>query len=133
MIEVVAGLLIRDGEALLGLRKANGKRGGLWECPGGKVDPGETHMAALSREWREELGVHITDVGERIGTVFLDLEVSFTVTLYAVHAVQGALQALDHSELRWIDPRHAIEYMPCSPAMYLHWPAVRAWITANHE
>jgi 8-oxo-dGTP pyrophosphatase MutT (NUDIX family) len=35
MTDVVAGLLLRDGKALLGLRKAGGKRGGLWEMPGG--------------------------------------------------------------------------------------------------
>jgi alpha-1,2-mannosyltransferase len=132
MADVVAGLYLRDGKVLLGLRKPTGKRGGLWECPGGKVDPGETHMAALCREWREELGVEITAWGqaggERIAAALLDLEVCFTVTLYAVHAVQGEPQSLDHVELRWVDLAYAIEYMPCSPAMYAHWPVVRQWL-----
>lgn len=54
---VVAGLALVDGRVLLGKRKATGKRGGLWECPGGKVDPGENPKDALIREWREELGM----------------------------------------------------------------------------
>lgn len=135
MVEVVAGLYMQDGKALLGLRKPGGRRGGLWECPGGKVDLGESHLAALRRAWREELGVTITSVDPlrvatalRIATALLDLEGCFTVTLYAVRAVQGDLQCLDHAELRWVDLKHAIEYMPCSPAMYLHWPMVRWWL-----
>lgn len=132
MADVVAGLYLRDGKVLLGLRKPEGKRGGLWECPGGKVDAGETHMVALCREWREELGVEITNWGtaggERIAVALLDLEVCFTVTLYAVYDVTGMPQSLDHVELRWVDLSYAIEYMPCSPAMYMHWPAVRQWL-----
>ena len=129
MVEVVAGLYMQDGKALLGLRKPGGRRGGLWECPGGKVDPGESHLAALRREWHEELGVAASWINQQpIATAFFDLEICFTVTLYAVRAVQGDLQCLDHAELRWVDLKHAIEYMPCSPAMYLHWPMVRWWL-----
>ena len=129
MVEVVAGLYMQDGKALLGLRKPGGRRGGLWECPGGKVDPGESHLAALRREWHEELGVAASWINQQpIATAFFDLEICFTVTLYAVRAVQGDLQYLDHAELRWVDLKHAIEYMPCSPAMYLHWPMVRWWL-----
>lgn len=129
---------MRDGKALLGLRQPNGKRGLLWEMPGGKCDvnslPGdvtwdvrERHETALRREWMEELGVEIV-VGPRIATCLLDLEVPFTVTLYMVYTT-GTPQPLDHAELRWVDLREAVEYMPCSPALYLHWPAIRAWLT----
>jgi 8-oxo-dGTP diphosphatase len=128
MADVVAGLLLRDGKALLGLRKPGGKRGGLWECPGGKVDPGESHRIALIREWREEVGLTI-GVGERIASAMLDLEVCFTVTLYEVIADLSATpQLLDHASLEWSDLSLAIEYSPCSPAMYLHWPCVRQWL-----
>lgn len=142
MIEVVAGLLMRDGKALLGLRKAGGKRGGLWEMPGGKCDivntsprPHikrayvESHETALRREWMEELSLDIV-VGARIATCFLDLEVSFTVTLYEVHTA-GTPKTLDHDELRWVEPGHAIVRMPCSPALYLHWPVLRAWLATQ--
>jgi len=129
VVEVVAGLYMQDGKALLGLRKPDGRRGGLWECPGGKVDPGESHLAALRREWHEELGVAASWINQQpIATAFFDLEICFTVTLYAVRAIRGTPQCLDHAELRWVDLKHAIEYLPCSPAMYLHWPMVRWWL-----
>ena len=60
-IPVVAGVL-RDarGRILLARRTAGRELAGLWEFPGGKVEPGETPEAALIRELREELSVEAT-------------------------------------------------------------------------
>lgn len=59
---VVAGALIDDDGRVLMHRRPPGKHlEGLWEFPGGKVDPGEAPPAALARELREELGVLISD------------------------------------------------------------------------
>ena len=144
MADVVAGLLLRDGKVLLGLRKPGGKRGGLWEMPGGKCDENympsdfadgwrarELHETALIREWKEERGIDII-VGARIGIALLDLEVCFTVTLYEVFTTEEP-KCLDHVELGWFDMKEAIERMPCSPALYMHWPAIRAWLAARPD
>lgn len=129
MTDVVAGLLLREGSGLLGLRKSTGKRGGLWEMPGGKVEPGETHALALQREWKEELGIDNLSVGRLIATASLDLEVEFTVHLYAVTCSEyQEPQAIDHAGLSWSDLQFAIEYLPCSPALYIHWPRIRAYL-----
>jgi 8-oxo-dGTP diphosphatase len=57
MTTVVAAVIERDGQVLIGQRPA-GKRHGLkWEFPGGKVEPGEAAEAALRRELEEELGI----------------------------------------------------------------------------
>jgi 8-oxo-dGTP diphosphatase len=53
---VVAAVVRRDGRILVTRRPAGGSRPGLWEFPGGKVEPGESEPAALEREIREELG-----------------------------------------------------------------------------
>jgi 8-oxo-dGTP diphosphatase len=53
----VAGICVRDGKVFVAKRGPTGSCGGLWEFPGGKVEPGESDEAALSREYEEEFGV----------------------------------------------------------------------------
>ncbi|MBI4263212.1 MAG: (deoxy)nucleoside triphosphate pyrophosphohydrolase [Acidobacteria bacterium] len=65
MITVVAAVIEEHDRFLLTRRVAGAHLAGLWEFPGGKIDPDETHEAALRRELREELDVDI-DVGELV-------------------------------------------------------------------
>jgi 8-oxo-dGTP diphosphatase len=64
-IRVVAGVLVRDGKALVCKRSAAGAHAGKWEFPGGKAEPGETLAETLRRELREELGI-VAEVGEEL-------------------------------------------------------------------
>ena len=57
MIEVVAGIIERDGKALICRRTAEQSHALKWEFPGGKVEPGETPAQALARELEEELDI----------------------------------------------------------------------------
>ncbi len=60
MVLVAAAALIdADGRVLLAERPAGKPMAGMWEFPGGKVEPGETPEAALIRELREELGIDV--------------------------------------------------------------------------
>ncbi|MEM1445410.1 MAG: (deoxy)nucleoside triphosphate pyrophosphohydrolase [Planctomycetota bacterium] len=88
-IRVAVGVLARprngvaDGvpEVLIALRRADGVLGGLWEFPGGKLEPGESAEQALVRELNEELGItvrvfgRLTEVQHRYdhGTVWLEV------------------------------------------------------------
>ncbi len=55
--QVAAGVCLREGRILLAQRLLDDPHGyaGLWECAGGKVEPGESLAEALRREWKEEL------------------------------------------------------------------------------
>jgi len=66
--QVVAAAIEKRGWFLIGRRPRDGMLGGLWELPGGKVRPGETHATALARELDEELGIEVA-VGGRVATV----------------------------------------------------------------
>ena len=63
-IEVVAGLIIRDGRVLICQRSAASKFPLKWEFPGGKIEPGEQPAEALRRELREELAIEIEESKE---------------------------------------------------------------------
>jgi mutator protein MutT len=65
VIDVAAGLVFHNGKLLITQRRPDDHLGGLWEFPGGKVEPGETFEGCLVRELHEELGIEVT-VGEEI-------------------------------------------------------------------
>jgi 8-oxo-dGTP diphosphatase len=57
LIPVVGAVAVRGDRVMLARRPPGGRHGGLWEFPGGKVEPGEDDRTALARELLEELGV----------------------------------------------------------------------------
>lgn len=103
---VVAALIERGGEILVARRREEGERAGLWEFPGGKVEPGEGERAALARELREELGVR-AQVGElyaRLEHVYPDLQVELALYRTRLHDRQEP-RPLTAQELRWVPRR----------------------------
>ncbi len=103
--EVTAAVIWREpGVFLVARRNAEGLLGGLWEFPGGKVEPGESLEECLKREIWEELGVRIR-VGGRLAVVKHAYS-HFRITLHAFHAWmedgEPEPQALDCAAWRWI-------------------------------
>ncbi len=100
--EIVAAAIVSRGRYLLGRRPVDAMLGGLWEFPGGKVEPGETHAAALEREITEELGVECS-VGALLGSVdHAYSHFSITLHLYRCEIVAGPPAAQWHTQIKWI-------------------------------
>ena len=97
---VVGAALLRDGRVLASRRTGPPSLAGLWEFPGGKVEPGESDPQALVRELREELGVDGVVVGERLGD---DVPVGdhLVLRVYLVTA-DGEPTLVDHDAHRWL-------------------------------
>lgn len=106
MMDVVCGVIENaSGQILACLRPAGKHLGGLWEFPGGKIDPGESPEAALVRELREELTVEV-EVGVALTPVIWIYE-SRTIRLlpFRCKLIGGELHAIEHEELRWCSPQ----------------------------
>jgi mutator protein MutT len=100
-IVVTAAVIERDERFLVSRRLHGTHLAGLWEFPGGKVEPGETHEQSLQRELREELGVGAIVGGEIVVTTHR--YPGRTVTLHFRRcAIAGEPQSLLGQELRWV-------------------------------
>jgi A/G-specific adenine glycosylase len=98
----VAVIWNEQGQILIDRRRPEGLLGGLWEFPGGKIEPGETVEECIKREIQEELGIDIA-VGDRLITI--DHAYShFRVTLTVHHCrhLAGVPQPIESDEIRWV-------------------------------
>ncbi|MGI5214211.1 (deoxy)nucleoside triphosphate pyrophosphohydrolase [Plantactinospora sp. CA-290183] len=101
---VVGAAIIARGRVLACSRTGPPEVAGRWEFPGGKVEPGETEVAALVRECAEELAVRV-EVGQRIGRDVRMGHGRSVLKVYAARLVGDTEpQPLEHSELRWLSP-----------------------------
>jgi mutator protein MutT len=99
----VAVIWNQTGQILIDRRKVGGTMGGLWEFPGGKIEPGETVEACISREIQEELAIEIT-VGEQL----ISIEHTYptfhlTLTVHHCQHISGIPQPIESEEIRWVN------------------------------
>ena len=107
MMDVVCGVIRNPaGEFLACLRPAGKHLGGLWEFPGGKVEPGESPESALIRELCEELAV-VVEVGEALAPVLWTYaERTIRLLPYRCEIIGGELRAIEHERLLWCAPEN---------------------------
>jgi 8-oxo-dGTP diphosphatase len=129
VVQVVGAALV-DGERVLVAQRGSGSLAGKWEFPGGKVERGETELAALVRECREELDVEIAPqafLGEvpLPGVVAGGAPGASTLRVWWGRVVAGELVAHEHTEVRWVtaDALEALDWIPADRPLL---PAVRA-------
>jgi 8-oxo-dGTP diphosphatase len=112
VLVAACALIDADRRILLTQRPPGRAMAGLWEFPGGKVEPGEGERAALARELREELGVRV-QVGElyaRLEHIYPDLQVELALYRATLHDREDP-RPLTAEELRWV-PRRALPGLP---------------------
>lgn len=106
MIEVAAGIVTDAQSRILLMQRLPGKHlAGLWEFPGGKVEPGETVAQALVRELEEELGIEVHGSTPVISVPWDYPEKSVRLHALRVTAWSGEPHAREGHPLRWVDLR----------------------------
>ena len=111
LVSAVA-LIDRDGRVLLAQRPEGKKLAGMWEFPGGKVEPGETPEAALIRELGEELGI---DTAESCLAPLSFASHSYDdfhliMLVFVCRKWQGHPKPLEGGELAWVRPARLRDY-----------------------
>lgn len=121
MIPVVAVALIApNGRILMQQRRADRAFGGLWEYPGGKVEPGESPEMALIREIEEELGLALV-ADDLIPLAFASDPAQppasrqpHVILLYTCRNWQGEPRCLDGESIAWTNPQDLLA-LPMPP------------------
>ena len=112
LLVAACALVDIDSRVLLARRPEGKKMAGLWEFPGGKLNPGETPEAALIRELREELGI---DVTEACLAPFAFASHAYDrfhllMPLYLCRRWTGFVQPLENQTLAWVRPDRLADY-----------------------
>jgi 8-oxo-dGTP diphosphatase len=106
LVVVAAALIDRDGRLLVQQRPEGRPMAGLWEFPGGKLEPGETPEQALIRELAEELAIDVDHACLAPACFASDMlgERHLLLLLYVCRKWRGTPVAQHASALRWVRP-----------------------------
>jgi 8-oxo-dGTP diphosphatase len=117
LLVVAAALVDADGRVLIAQRPAGKALAGLWEFPGGKVEPGEGLENALCRELREELDIAVAATALVPFAFASHAYPAFDLLmpLWLVRAWSGAPRAVEAQAIAWAAPRELSGY-PMPPA-----------------
>jgi 8-oxo-dGTP diphosphatase len=121
-IDVVGAVIVHHGLVFCAQRGPGSALAGMWEFPGGKLEPGESAEAALEREIREELGCGVT-VGAQITSTAHEYDFGVVhLTTYYCELVDGEPALSEHVAAMWLEPSmlDSIEWAPADiPAVSL--------------
>ncbi|MFM7180169.1 MAG: (deoxy)nucleoside triphosphate pyrophosphohydrolase [Verrucomicrobiales bacterium] len=104
MLDVACAIILRaDGTAMAARRGPTMRLPGLWEFPGGKLEPGECSAGALMREIEEELRVRIRLLRELPPVDHHYADFSIRLHPWICEIAQGEPEPMEHAEIRWVN------------------------------
>ena len=107
MRQVVGAAIVANGRVLAAQRGPGMSAAGVWEFPGGKLEPGESESQALVRELREELHLRILPM-RRLGAVERP-ERRLRLTVWICRKEEGDPVLVEHAAVRWVGPEELEE------------------------
>lgn len=128
LVSAVA-LIDVEGRVLLAQRPEGKSMAGLWEFPGGKVEPGETPEAALVRELQEELGINTWSscLAPLTFASHSYHDFHLLMPLFACRKWEGIPQAQEGQQLKWVRAQNLRDYpMPAADIPLI--PILRDWL-----
>ncbi len=110
MIEVVCGIIYKEGKVLICRRAPHKTLSGYWEFPGGKIEPGERGEQSLKRELLEELGMEVEVKGYFMENIHDYGSFSIKLFAYKCEFRNASFVMLDHDDYKWIYPMELKEF-----------------------
>lgn len=117
LLVAACALVDTDGRVLLAQRPEGKQLAGLWEFPGGKVEPGETPEQCLVRELHEEIGIE-TEIPCLAPLTFASHsydDLHLLMPLFVCRRFRGIAQPKEGQALKWVRPKQMRDY-PMPPA-----------------
>ena len=117
LLVAACALIDTDGRVLVAQRPEGKQMAGLWEFPGGKVEPGERPEQALIRELGEELEISVEEACLAPFTFASHAYPDFhlLMPLYVCRRWHGLVRAKEHQALKWLRPKD-LSALPMPPA-----------------
>lgn len=114
-IQVVGAVVLKDEKILCAQRGDRGSLAGMWEFPGGKIEPGESARHALVREITEELECQV-NVGREITTTVHEYDFGIvSLTTFYCELVGGEPVLTEHAAVQWLPPAE-LDQLDWAPA-----------------
>ena len=108
LVHVAVGVVLNShNEVLIALRAKQAHQGGLWEFPGGKLDPGETPEEALIRELREELSIETSQncLAPLTFNSHCYDDFNLILMLFVCRKWSGIVTSLESQAFKWVKPQ----------------------------
>ena len=110
-VHVAVGVILDAANRILITRRHDdAHQGGLWEFPGGKVEPDESVERALARELREELGIELGDVVSLVAVRHDYGDKSVLLDVHTVRNFSGQARGLEGQPLQWVTVDELYKY-----------------------
>lgn len=117
LLVAAVALVDADRRVLIAQRPEGKQLPGLWEFPGGKVEPGERPEETLIRELREELAISVKEpcLAPLTFSSYRYPDFHLLMPLFICRRWEGIPQAMEHQALRWVEPMRLREFpMPAA-------------------
>ena len=124
LLVAAAALIDADGRVLICQRPEGKQLAGLWEFPGGKMEPGETPEACLIRELDEELAIQVNQacLAPFVFASHAYEAFHLLMPLYLLRRWEGQVTRREHAALKWVQPARLFDYpMPPADAPLCAW------------
>ena len=110
-VHVAVGVVENEhGDILIAKRPDHLHQGGLWEFPGGKVEQGESVLAALKREFIEEVALQVSQSDPLIRIPYSYPDKKVLLDVHKIKSYQGDAHGQEGQEIRWVAKEQLIDY-----------------------